>query len=76
MGKLLEQHLKKTIKLYVMLVKILFSEREKKKLLLLYIIIKTNQLYIKTKYFKFKKNYFQIKKNLNGRRRFNHKSRS
>ena len=47
MGKLSEQHLKMTNMLYGMLVKILFSEREKKKLLL-YIIIKTNQLYIKT----------------------------
>ena len=45
--KLSEQHLKMTNMLYRMLVKILFSEREKKKLLL-YIIIKTNQLYIKT----------------------------
>ena len=49
MGKLSEQQLKITNMLMNMLVKILFSEREKKKLLLLYILIKIYQLYIKTK---------------------------
>ena len=48
MGKLSEQHLKMTNMLYGMLVKILFSEIEKKNYYYI-IIIKTNQLYIKTK---------------------------